>query len=253
MASAGRRWAAPAIDLRRRAPQKAAMAARSQPAGADASPVANTGASIRRPAQKRSRERFDAILDVAHDMLETHDPAEIGIHQLADALNISAASIYHFFPEPALIFRALAERYIREIEALDEDEAPCAFQSWQEQQTFRFRSSMAYFNSHVAARKVILGSALSHEIRARDFESDRVLAERGLARMRSRFMLPDYPGLTDRFLEVILISDAIWSLSIHRSGVITEEMEEQARRARIAYSRTFLPEYLPLCAEGPPE
>ena len=53
-------------------------------------------------------------------------------------------------------------------------------------------------------------------------------------------------------LEVIVINDAIWSLSIHRHGHITDEMEEQARRARIAYSRTFLPEYLPLRAKDRP-
>lgn len=58
--------------------------------------------------------------------------------------------------------------------------------------------------------------------------------------------------LHDRLVEVIVINDAIWSLSIHRHGHITDEMEEQARRARIAYSRTFLPEYLPLRAKDRP-
>ncbi|WP_419810077.1 TetR/AcrR family transcriptional regulator [Sphingomonas sp.] len=200
---------------------------------------------IRRPTQQRSRDRFDAILDAAERLLETQDPAEVGIHQIAATLGIAAASIYHFFPEPGLVFRALAERYIQQIEVLDEGEPRVVSPNWQESQTRSFRRSREYFNGHVAARKVILGSALSYDIRSRDFESDRVLAERGVERMNQEFTLPDTPGMVDRFLEVIVISDALWSLSIHRSGLITEEMEEQARRARIGYTRTFLPEYLP--------
>ena len=208
-------------------------------------PPARDGGTIRRPVQQRGRERFDAILDVADTLLASFDPREIGVHQLAGELGISAATIYHFFPEPSLIFQALAERYISDIEALNVSLSSFVPDTWQDVQTQGFRLSMDYFNNNVAARKVILGSAASYDIRIRDFESDRVLAEGGLDNLRRHFILPEDPGLVDRCLEVIVINDAIWSLSIYRHGIITEGMEEQARRARIAYGRTFLPEYLP--------
>ena len=69
-----------------------------------------TRAEIRRPAQKRSRARFEAILDGAERLLDALPPSAISIHAIAAEVEISPPSIYHFFPEPQLIFSALAER-----------------------------------------------------------------------------------------------------------------------------------------------
>jgi len=96
------------------------------------------------------------------------------------------------------------------------------------------------------------GPAWSSDIRLQDLDSNFVTAGRSIELMTQMFVMPEIPFLHDRLVEVIVINDAIWSLSIHRHGRITDEMEEQARRARIAYSRTFLPEYLPLRAKGRP-
>jgi hypothetical protein len=92
---------------------------------------------------------------------------------------------------------------------------------------------------------VLLGPALSFDIRTRDLNSDTVIAAKSIELMRRLFELPSIPDLLDRWVELIVINDAMWALSIHRHGTITDEMEEQARRARTAYARTFLPEYLP--------
>jgi AcrR family transcriptional regulator len=205
-----------------------------------------TPAEFRRPSQKRSRERFEAILDAAERLLETLDPAAVSIHRLAGEIGIPAASIYHFFPEPPLVFAALAERYLNQFEERAADEAPIVFDTWQELQTHRFGTARDFFNANAPARKVLLdGPALSFDIRMRDLQSDVVTATRGVEEMNRLFILPDIPHLIERSIEVIVLSDAMWSLSIHRHGTITDEMEEQARRARIAYARTYLPEYLP--------
>lgn len=206
-----------------------------------------TRAEIRRPAQKRSRARFEAILDGVEYLLETLPPSAIGIHTIAAELGISPPSIYHFFPEPQLVFSALAERYLKRFEESVLTEVPDNVESWQELQTLQYRAAQTWFNAHPAARQVLLGGpAWSSDIRAQDLDSNFVTAGRSIELMTQKFVMPDIPDLHDRLVEVIVINDAIWSLSIHRHGLITDQMEEQARRARIAYSRTFLPEYLPL-------
>jgi hypothetical protein len=43
---------------------------------------------------------------------------------------------------------------------------------------------------------------------------------------------------------MIKIGDAMWMLSIHRHGRITDAGAEIARRARTGYLRTVLPEHL---------
>lgn len=208
-----------------------------------------TRAEIRRPAQKRSRVRFEAILDGAERLLDTLPPSAISIHAIAAEVGISPPSIYHFFPEPQLVFSALAERYLKRFEEGVLTEAPANVASWQELQTLQFRAGQLWFNAHPAARQVLLGGpAWSSDIQAQDLDSNFIMAGRSIELMAQRFVMPDIPDLDDRLVEVIAINDAIWSLSIHRHGLITDTMEEQARRARIAYSRTFLPEYLPLRA-----
>ena len=209
-----------------------------------------TRAEIRRPAQKRSRARFEAILDGAERLLETLPPSAISIHAIAADVGISPPSIYHFFPEPNLVFSALAERYLKRFEAGVLTEVPQNVDCWQDLQTLQYRAGQKWFNDHPAARQVLLeGPAWSSDIRLQDLDSNFVTAGRSIELMTQMFVMPEIPDLHDRLVEVIVINDAIWSLSIHRHGLITDEMEEQARRARIAYSRTFLPEYLPLRAD----
>lgn len=210
-----------------------------------------TRAEIRRPAQKRSRARFEAILDGAECLLDTLPPSAISIHAIAAEVGISPPSIYHFFPEPQLVFSALAERYLKRFEESVLTEVPDNVESWQELQTLQYRAGQQWFNAHPAARQILLGGpAWSSDIRAQDLDSNFVMAGRSIELMTQKFVMPDIPDLHDRLVEVIVINDAIWSLSIHRHGVITDEMEEQARRVRIAYSRTFLPEYLALRTDG---
>lgn len=201
---------------------------------------------FRRPRQERSRQRFDAILDAAADLLETLEPEEVSIYTLAEQVQMSPPSIYHFFPDANWVFVALAERiYDRFLAGFDEPPAG-TIRSWQELQGSRFGEARAFFNSNGAARRLLLGSGLSSAIRVRDLEIDRELSKRSVDEMAALFILPEIPDLVDRITEMMVMSDALWSLSVYRSGTITDEMAEQARRARESYARTFLPEYLPL-------
>jgi AcrR family transcriptional regulator len=203
--------------------------------------------AFRRPSQKRSRVRFETILDSAEHLLDKLPPAAISIPAISAHSGIPAASIYHFFPEPQLIFSALAERYLKRFEERVLTVVPKDIVSWQDLQTHQYRDAQIWFNAHPAARKILLGGpAFTADIQSLDLDSNTVVAGRGIELMSAMFGMPDIPNLRDRLVEVIAINDAIWSLSVHRYGYITDGMAEQARRARIAYSRTFLPEYLPV-------
>ncbi len=200
---------------------------------------------IRRPVQQRSRERFQAILDQTELLLEKMEPSMISVHMIAAEMDVSAQSIYHFFPAPPLIFAALAERYLAVIERRADEPPTITVETWQDLQTYRFGLVREYFNTNTPARKVLLGSGLSSDIHSRDLESIEIMAQKGIDETARLFEIPKIPGLLERSAEVIVINDAIWAMSVHRHGYINDAMEEQARRARIAYTRTYLPEYLP--------
>ncbi|PKQ00391.1 MAG: hypothetical protein CVT74_04095 [Alphaproteobacteria bacterium HGW-Alphaproteobacteria-13] len=201
---------------------------------------------FRRPRQARSRQRFEAILDSAALLLQTQEPDEISIYTLAETTGISPPSIYHFFPDASHVFQALAERfYDRFVEAFDRPPVG-EILTWQDLQNARYEEGRDYYNDNMAARRLLLGSGMSAMIRARDLEIDRQLAERLAEELRQYFVIPDLPDLVQRLTEQLIISDALWTLSVHRHGLITDEIYEQSRRAREAFGRTFLPEYLPL-------
>lgn len=201
---------------------------------------------IRRPQQERSRQRFEAILDSAERLLDELEPQDISIYTLAEESGISPASIYHFFPDAGHVFIALAERFFQSFLGLFETPMEQLPTSWQELLAARYAEGAEYYNSHKAARKLLLGSGLAAAIRSRDMEIDQQLAALSIKELSRYFILPEIPDFIERYTEVLVINDALWALSVHREGYITPEMEEQARRARDAYCRTFLPEYLSL-------
>lgn len=204
---------------------------------------------IRRPRQKRSQQRFEAILDAAERLLQTCEPAAVSVYALADEAQMSPPSIYHFFSDADQVLLALAERIQAEFVALLDTPPPTRFSTWQELSASRFEQGRQAYNSNIAARRLLLGSGMSAAIRARDLETDRQVAIRSYAEFQRYFLLPDTPEMVDRFTELLVVNDALWALSVHRHGIITDAFEEQARRARVAYARTFLPEYLPMRSE----
>jgi AcrR family transcriptional regulator len=199
---------------------------------------------IRRPTQRRGQQKFKAILDVADKMLVSRDPADISIYDLAAALKTSPPSIYHFFPDVSLVFVGLAERYIAELERMPLG-GDTPVERWQELFDIPFERVRILFETRPSVRKLLLGPGLSYEILDRDLATSVVNAGRLVKMMERHFEMPSIPNLIDRFVEVIRINDAIWMLSIYRHGTITDEAAEFARRARISYLRTMLPEYLP--------
>lgn len=204
--------------------------------------------TIRRPRQKRSQQRFEAILDSADRLLETLEPAQISIYTLAEEAGLSAPSIYHFFPDAGQVFVALAERYVRQFVDLLDKPLPPGITTWQAFLAARYGHGRDHYNAHGAARRLLLGSGLSATIRARDLENDSVLAERSMAEFCQLFDIAPSAELVERFTELLVINDAIWTLSVHRHGTITDAYDKQARIASEAYCRTFLPEHLPLRA-----
>ena len=64
----------------------------------------------RAPTQKRSRERVDAILSNATDMIAETGSDALRMSELAQRTGISIGSLYQYFPDKSAVVHALAER-----------------------------------------------------------------------------------------------------------------------------------------------
>jgi AcrR family transcriptional regulator len=200
---------------------------------------------IRRPLQKRSRQRFEDILDATERLLNTEEPSEIGIYNIASEAGIPPASVYHVFAEIPLVYMALAERYLTQFEQLAKLEVSADMNSWQDVDATLFERARRFHNQSLPVRKVLLGASPWLGSAQRILAFNRAAAAYAIEQLEAAFILPTVPDLIDRLTEVVALNDAMWVLSYQRYGEITDQMAEQARRARVAYARTFLPEYLP--------
>lgn len=63
------------------------------------------------PTQKRSRERFERMLDVATRLITEKGLDAVHMSEIADQAEVSIGSLYQYFPDKAAIVYTLAERY----------------------------------------------------------------------------------------------------------------------------------------------
>ena len=63
----------------------------------------------RRPAQERSKNRCDAILNAAKVLISEKGSAQLKIKEIAAHANVTPASIYQYFPSKNAIILALAQ------------------------------------------------------------------------------------------------------------------------------------------------
>lgn len=75
----------------------------------------------RLPVQKRSRERFDRLLDAAAEILAEGGYDALTTNRVAELAGIPIGSLYQFFPDKQAVVAALSDRYGEAIRRLCED------------------------------------------------------------------------------------------------------------------------------------
>ncbi|MDF1822568.1 MAG: TetR/AcrR family transcriptional regulator [Alcanivoracaceae bacterium] len=73
--------------------------------------MTDSSAQVRkRPTQQRARQRYDAILGAAEDLIRTRGTSQFGMNELARAAGVNIASIYQYFAGRPAILRELVSR-----------------------------------------------------------------------------------------------------------------------------------------------
>lgn len=206
----------------------------------------------RKPLQQRSRERYEILLDATEALLTDHDASEVGLYDIAKQAKVPPASVYHFFPTIEAAFVALAERYLEQLYTLTRNTAidRKLVRQWTDIYVLGGERLVDFYNKHPVLLKLFFGSALSAEIRRRDLDYIKHLAERDYEWLNSYFIMPYIPDAETKFSVVLSIYDGVTLASYARHGCVTDDYKAEMLRAVIAYCKTFLPEVIPL---RPPE
>jgi AcrR family transcriptional regulator len=71
----------------------------------------------RTPQQARSRERVDALIEAARELIGKHGNDAVSMREIAARAGVPIASVYDYFPDKNAILRELMVGYIAEIQS----------------------------------------------------------------------------------------------------------------------------------------
>ncbi len=204
--------------------------------------------SPRKPVQKRSRERFERLLDAVESLLLEHEPTTVGLYDIAKQANVPPASVYHFFPTKEAAFVALAERYLERLNEMTRNTPldRSNIRHWSDLYVQGSDRLFGFYNENPVLLKLFFGSGLNAEIHNRDLDYIKRLSEDGYNWMNAYFEMPYIPQPEIKFSIIYAIYDGVTSASYQRHGSVTQEYRDGLISAVLAYCRTFLPEVIPL-------
>lgn len=199
---------------------------------------------VKRRPQERGVIRYNALLDAAHALLIEREVDDLGLYLIAERAGVPAGSAYYFFPTPAAVILALADRYHQQFQALIESITVPTDGRWQSLLRDHIVSSARTYNENPPMQKLFLGSHAIREVAQSEAGFNELMAKTVIASCESFFEMPPVRDALKKYLIALTLVDAIWSLSYAKNGSITTDYQEEAVMAAIAYCRTFLPEML---------
>jgi AcrR family transcriptional regulator len=209
--------------------------------------AATAASEPRRPSQRRSRLRFEMLLDAADALLKDRETTEVGLYDIAGAANVPPASVYHLFPTKEAAFVALAERYLTGLKNyLSRPLHSGQLQRWQDYVTLENRRAIEYYNDNKVMSKLFFGANVIRDVRILDVKNVEAASASTYDRLNKVFEMPYLYNADTKFAALIGIYDGIWMTSYARHERITDDFARESELAGIAYCETFLPAVIPL-------
>ena len=195
--------------------------------------------------QARGLERRQRLSQAAAELLEERDLEDIALADIAAHAGIPASSAYHFYPNAHSVFAAVAEEFAGLLaEAIQVPFSRDESSSWQSIISTCVDRSVSIYANSVAFTQLILSGKAPPDIKLSDRRHDEEVGRMILSAIEQHFEVPEFPRRNDVFFYVTEIADLMFMLSVNAHGRITEEMREEAKRAAVAYLRTYLPDIL---------
>lgn len=193
---------------------------------------------------------YTKLLNEIETAFSKSNNASVSLKDVADAAQVPVASVYHFFLMPEAALAALTERYI-ELSAIEimSNHVSDPERNWQGIINDIFDRGREFYDKYPAARKLRLTAHNSESTRYLILESNWALAETIYSELNRLFVLPETSGLVDDIARAIVISDALWSLSVSIHGTVTDEFAMEAERAVSLYLYPVLGPQLTMIAE----
>jgi AcrR family transcriptional regulator len=147
------------------------------------SPRASSGEAGRQPRQERSRNRVEAILDAALELVVEQGAEALAMREVARRADVQISSIYQYFPSKAHIIRELAKRNLLRVRTLLQEEVQRLLGEFDtappvvEAVNRLVDAYFAHYRDQPDALAVWAGAQSDHGLRELDLEDTRSTAE----------------------------------------------------------------------------
>ncbi len=218
-----------------------------------AAPAVGRSMAPRLPQRAPGRLRYEKLLEATDQLLSERDATDISLYDIADRAKVPAASVYHFLPSVTAAFVGLAQRYQEKtLDLLAEPLDHAALTGWQDVAAIKAEAGRQFYESHVVAKKLFLGSEYTWQIRQQESRLNRSAADLLLRDYNRHFVIPKDEFLADKIEIAIGLIDATWALSYIRHGSVTDAFAAEANRAYVGYLRGYIADYAQKRAEPLP-
>ncbi|HEY5142844.1 MAG TPA: TetR/AcrR family transcriptional regulator [Solirubrobacteraceae bacterium] len=192
----------------------------------------------RRPAQARSAERVEALLDAAAELLRDREPDAITVRDLAAAAGVPTGTLYQFFEDKDAVLQALAVRFLAAMPGVLDASIASGRDDWSHTVGQVVDAYAAMVREHPAIRRLWLSGTLDAATRLVERATDATIAARLGALLRTQ--AGSRRGTPEQWRTLVALIDA---LLVH---AFTEDPDgdplalREARRAARAYAGAVL-------------
>ncbi len=202
----------------------------------------------RRPVQKRSLDRVDAILDATAEVLHDEGLAAFNTNRVAERAGVAVGSIYQYFPNKEALVDALAMRSLQRLDRVLEeagfrdDVDPGEFAGKWEEILDRIIDAVADFYRNELGFRVVWLQGPSAELQDKDWEHDQVLAER-LERLFAEPLGHLGPARRRTVATiVVVVAGPLFGMMVRVGPRRSKTIVEETRRLLRGYLRSHLEE-----------
>lgn len=201
---------------------------------------------LKLPVQRRSQLRVAKIIAAAEIILRDQGAQAVTFHTVAKEADVPPSSVYQYFPTKDALLLALAQNFIlRALPLYDASFSKAKIEQWPDIIKVVTEIGRDFYAAIPYSAEIVLGSFRTTDIYDSDKNFNERMARQVLATFSGYFDLPSIENLEKIFIIMVEIADAIWAISMRANGSITEDYNEEARRAMVSYLSNYFPPILP--------
>lgn len=193
----------------------------------------------RLPAQARSAERIERLLDAAAELLRDREPEAITVRDLAAAAGVPTGTLYQFFDDKDAVLQALAVRFLAAMPGvLDTAVGSRGAADWSATVGGVVDAYAAMIREHPAIRRLWLSGTLDAATRRIERRTDATIATRLGAILREQ--AGTRGGTAEQWRTLVALIDGLLRHAFTEDPDGDPVALREARRAARAYAAGVL-------------